>query len=220
MRRPYDYGLPGDVSYTPQNRIKELYFGPTSEAAMRSVPSGSHMAPIGKTVGLNGRRGMGQLFAVPLEEVTGRPVMRAAYEMGRLGCPTAIGMAALGDAAADRAACLAATGAASGGAGVASQMHTQSGGTDQGWTTGISVFSALASTAQAMCGLISTGSDVATAPSGPTPPPLPAGTSSLYSQPNQPAPSSGFLAGVPNWAILAGAVAVGGLTAAIVFGGK
>lgn len=232
MRTPYSYGFPGDVSYSPQNRVKELYYGNAPngrmERSMQSLPSGSHMAPIGKTV-LRGR-GMGALVAVPLEQVTGRPVMRAAYEAARLGVASPIQMAALGDAVADRAACQATTGAMVGGAGVAQQMHTQSGGTDQGWTTGIGVFSALAQTASSMCALIQTGGAVSSAPAGTTPPPLsaaatavppalPPSTRTAYlSVSSSSAPSSDFMAGIPSWAILAGAAVVGGLVASVAFG--
>lgn len=225
MRDPYQYGLPGDVSYTPQNRLRELYYGAAPNArlekTMRAVPSGHHMAPIGKTVqmaGLRGR-GMGALVAVPFSEVTGRPVMRAAYESHKLGIGTSIQMAALGDAVADRNACMAVTGAMVGGSGVAQQMHTQSGGTDQGWTTGISIFSALAATGAALCTQIQTSGTVTPAPAGATPPPLPPATSSLSTQPAAVTQqSTDFLAGVPSWAIFAGAAAAGGLIAAVAFG--
>lgn len=229
MRDPYVYGMPGDVSFPLQNRQHELFYGPAPHArmekTMRAVPSGHHMAPIGKTVAMAGLRGrgVGALVAVPFDQVTGRPVMRAAYEMGKMGISSPIQMAALGDAVADRAACMATTGAMVGGAGVAQQMHTQSGGTDQGWTTGINIFGTLASTAQAMCGLIQTSGQVTTAGPGPTPPPLPPATSSLstttFSAPAS-APSGDFLAGVPSWAILAGSAVVGGLVAAVAFGRK
>ncbi len=231
MRTPYSYGLPGDVSFTPQNRVKELYYGsapngrmPERTGSMRSLPSGSSYAgALGKNVNLNGR-GMGALVAVPYSQITGRPVMRAAYESARLGVATPLQMAALGDGTADRAACMATTGAMVGGAGVAQQMNTQSahGGTaDQGWTTGISIFSALANVGQQMCGLIQTSGQVTSAPAGTTPPPLPAATSSIPSGPSATSPtasSSGdWLSGVPNWGVLAGAAVIGGLISAVAF---
>jgi hypothetical protein len=231
MRAPYNYGLPGDVSYSPQNRILEDYFGNAPNArlerTMEALPSGSYMAAIGKTVPMNGMRGLDGLYAIPLSEVTGTPVMRAAYEMGRLGCGTGIGMAALGDAAADRAACQATTGALVGGAGIATGVHqgnTPAGGTaDAGWTAGLGIFSAIASTANAMCGLIQGAGAVTSAPPGPTPPPLPPATSSLpsgYSAAPDSSPSSGVMGGVPNWAIAAGAAVAGALVAGMVFGRK
>lgn len=230
MRDPYNYGLPGNVSYSPQNRVLELYYGSAPHArlekTMRAVPSGHHMAPIGKTVqmaGLRGRRGgMGALAVVPFSEVTGRPVMRAAYEAHKLGIGTSIQMAALGDAVADRAACMGITGAMVGGAGVAQQMHAQSAGTgtpDAGWTAGIGIFNVLATTGAALCQQIQTSGTVTPAPAGPTPPPLPPATSSLSQQPSAiTQQSSDFMAGVPTWAVFAGAAAVGGLVAAVAFG--
>lgn len=223
MRTPYSYGLPGDVSFSPQNRVKELYYGSAPDArmerSMQAIRSGGYMGAVGKTVRLNGR-GMGALVAVPYSEITGRPVMRAAYEASRLGIASPVQMAALGDAAADRAACLATTGAMVGGGGVAQQMHTQSGGGDQGWTMGISVFNALATTAASMCQLIQTSGTVTPAPPGTTPPPLPPASSSVpssYSPPPPPASSGDWLAGVPNWAVLGGAAVIGGLISAVAF---
>lgn len=187
---------------------------------MRAIESGQYRGALGKTVHLNGR-GMGALVAVPYSEITGRPVMRAAYEAGRLGIATPVQMAALGDATADRAACLATTGAMVGGSGVAQQMHTQSGGTDQGWTQGIAIFSALATTGQAMCNLIQTSGQVTPAPAGTTPPPLPAASSAVPSSysapPAAPSSSGDWLAGVPNWGVLAGAAVIGGLISAVAF---
>lgn len=189
MLSPFAY-YPMNNTQPGELRVNENYRGcgtkcppdPQFTSRLRGVspvPSGTYMGAIGKVVSMGG---------------LGCPTMQPSPTARAQGAMAMMGMRGLGDAAADRAACLGITGALQAGAGIAQGVHTGSapaGGTpDAGWTTAIGTFTSLAQTASSMCQTIQTGSAVVPAsPPGaspawmtpqPPPPPPPRDNTLLY----------------------------------------
>lgn len=211
-----DYGFVGDVSVPHQNRYKTGYGGcPGGDCGSRGVslgnisplPAGSYAAAVGKTVAMNGLRGLGM---IQTEDTMMRssPTLRGAVAISQISGLRGLSGAQrimLGDAAQDRQTCQAISGAFGGASQLGQTMHTQSGGGDQGWTTALGIAQAGSAIAGAMCGMIG-GTQVTPQAAGSTYPPnyVPY-TPPAYAPPPAPAQS-----GVPTWAWIVGGVAVAG----------
>lgn len=211
-----DYGFVGDVSVPGQNRYKNGYRGcPNGDCGDRAVslgnispvPAGGYMAAVGKTVALQGLGGIGM---IQVERVMreSSPTLRGAVAITQLNGINRLNSAQrilLGDAAQDRATCQAITSAVGGAATMGQTFHTQSGGTDQGWTTAIGVTQAMAQVAGSMCNMIGGTPVTQQAAGSPYPPNYQPYTPPSYQAPAQPASS-----GVPTWAWIAGGVVLAG----------
>lgn len=240
MRSPYNYGFANDVSFSPQNRPgEELWRGgcttcppsaPSGPAraglgAIKAVPSGTYMGPVGKIVlSGGGMRGYGYTSGPGIPDAVGAfqsPAMRAAGYLDKLGIATpgqkqALSLSGLRGrglgSAQDRAMCQGITSGIAAAGTAARDINATEAGRDQGWNQAGSWTNALGQVANSMCNMIQTTQTPSTFTTAPPTQLYPPGygMNPYAAQPQQ---------GLPSWAIPAGiaaAIAVVGIGALVI----